>query len=53
MLTFQPQTFTIMEGFSTKTGKVEQYNLLVSPGSWSCLYGTENIGFQISLNYYL
>ena len=53
MLTFQPQTYTIMEGFSSITGKVEQYNLLISPGSWSCLYGTENIGFQLSLNYYL
>ncbi len=53
MFTFRPQTYTVMEGLSTYTGKVEQYNLLVSPGSWSCLYGTENIGFQLSLNYYL
>lgn len=53
MLTFQPQTHSVMEGFSSITGKVEQYNMLISPGSWSCLYGTENIGFQLSLNYYL
>lgn len=52
MFTFQPQTYTVMEGFSTISGKVEQYNMLVSPGSWACLYGTENLGFQISLNYY-
>ena len=53
MFTFQPQTYSIMEGLSSKSGKVEQYNLLVSPGSWSCLYGTDNLGFQLSLNYYL
>ncbi len=52
MFTFQPQTYTIMEGFSTKSAQVEEYHLLVSPGGWSCLYGTENLGFQISLNYY-
>ena len=52
MFTFQPQTYTIMEGFSTISGQVEQYNMLVSPGGWSCLYGTDNLGFQVSLNYY-
>ena len=52
MFTFQPQTYTIMEGFSTTSGQVEQYNMLVSEGGWSCLYGTENLGFQVSLNYY-
>ena len=52
MFTFRPQTYTVMEGLSSFTGKVEQYNLLVSPGSWSCLYGTDNIGFQLSMNYY-
>ena len=52
MFTFQPQTWTKFEGFSSKTGKVEQYNDLVSPGSHAVLYGTENIGFCISLNYY-
>ena len=52
MFTFQPQTYTKMEGYSANTGKVENYNLRVSPGSWACLYGTENLGFQVSLNYY-
>ena len=53
MITFQPQTYTIYEGFSTKTGKVEQVNGLVSPGSNALLYGTQNIGCRISLTYYL
>ena len=50
---FQPQTYTVYEGFSTKTGKVEQVNGLVSPGSNALLYGTQNIGCRISLTYYL
>lgn len=53
MFTFQPQTYTTFEGFSTKTGKVEQVDGLVSPGSNSILYGTQNIGCRISLTYYL
>lgn len=59
MVTFTPvmfmkqsQTFTTYEGFSTKTNNVEQYNKLVSPGSWACLYGTYNLGLQLSINYY-
>lgn len=52
MFIFQPQTWTKFEGFSSKTGGVEQYNDLVSPGSSAVLYGTENIGFNVSLNYY-
>ena len=52
MVTFQPKTYTVYEGFSTNTGKVEHYNGLVSPGSNALLYGTENIGCRISLNYY-
>ncbi len=52
MFMWQPQTYTIFEGFSNITGKVEQYNKLVSPGSSAVLYGTENIGFSLSLNYY-
>jgi len=59
MVTFTPlmfmkqsQTYSIYEGYSAKTGNVEQYNKLVSPGSWACLYGTYNLGFQLSLNYY-
>lgn len=53
MVTFQPQTYTVFEGFSTKTGKVEKVNGLVSPGSNAILYGTQNIGCRISLTYYL
>lgn len=53
MVTFQPQTYTVYEGFSAKTGKVEQVNGLVSPGSNALLYGTQNIGCRISLTYYL
>lgn len=53
MVTFQPQTYTVFEGFSTKTGRVEQVNSLVSPGSCAFLYGTQNIGCRISLTYYL
>ncbi len=59
MVTFTPvmfmkqsQTFTKYEGFSAQSGQVEEYNRLVSPGSWACLYGTYNLGFQLSLNYY-
>ena len=50
---FQPQTYAIYEGHSTWTDKIEQYNKLVSPGSNAFLYGTDNFGFRISLNYYL
>ena len=53
MVTFQPQTYTVFEGFSTKTNKVERVNSLVSPGSNALLYGTQNIGCRISLTYYL
>lgn len=52
MYVWQPQTYAVYEGFSSYTGKVEQYNDLVSPGSHALLYGTENIGFNISLNYF-
>lgn len=52
MVTFQPQTYTVYEGFSSLSGKVEQYNGLVSPGSNALLYGTGNIGCRLSLNYY-
>ena len=53
MVTLQPQTYTVFEGFSTKTNKVEKVNSLVSPGSSALLYGTQNIGCRISLTYYL
>ena len=52
MVAFQPQTYTIYEGFDKYNGKVAQYNDLVSPGSTYLLYGTENIGVNISLHYY-
>ena len=52
MFVKQCQTFTVYEGFSTLKGDVIEFNDLVSPGSWACLYGTNNLGFQLSLNYY-
>lgn len=52
MFIWQPQTYAVYEGFSSITSKVEQYNALVSPGSHAWLYGTENIGCNLSLNYY-
>jgi len=50
---FQPQTYSIYEGYSTWTDQIERYNKLVSPGSNAFLYGTDNFGFRLSLNYYL
>ncbi|MBQ3673429.1 MAG: hypothetical protein II928_03020 [Paludibacteraceae bacterium] len=52
MFVKQCQTYTVYEGYSATLGDVMQYNKLVSPGSWACLYGTDNLGFQLSLNYY-
>jgi hypothetical protein len=52
MVAFQPQTYTIYEGFDNYHGQVAQYNDLVSPGSTYVLYGTENIGVNISFHYY-
>ena len=52
MFIFQPKTYTKYEGFSSNTGRVEEYNSMVSPGSTAVLYGTESIGLNISLNYY-
>ena len=51
-VTFQPETYTVYEGFSTYTGKVESYTGYVSPGSNALLYGIENFGARLSLNYY-
>jgi len=53
MVAFQPQTYTTYEGYSTAAGQVVEYNKLVSPGSTTLLYGTENIGLVLSLHYYL
>jgi len=52
MAVMQPQTYSIYEGYSQKSAQVESYNALYSPGSWMLLYGTQNIGFQLSMNYY-
>ncbi len=52
MFCFQPQTYTVYEGWSTLTDKVEQFNQMVSPGSTALLYGTENLGCRFSINYY-
>ena len=52
MVAFQPQTYTIYEGFDNYHREVAQYNDLVSPGSTYVLYGTENIGVNISFHYY-
>jgi len=51
MLVFQPQTYTRYEGWDS--GSVKEMNWTVSPGSKAMLYGTENIGFRISFNYYM
>lgn len=52
MVAFQPQTYTIYEGYDKYNGKVAQYNDLISPGSSYLLYGTENIGVNLSFHYY-
>lgn len=52
MVAFQPQTYVIYEGFNKYSGKVDNYNQLVSPGSTYLLYGTDNLGCSLSLNYY-
>lgn len=52
MFTIQPRTWTTYEGFNNWSGKVEEFTNLVSPGSNALLYGTENIGCRISMQYY-
>ncbi len=52
MFVFQPQTYSKFEGYSAKTGQIETYTDLVSPGSHALLYGTETVGANFSLNYY-
>lgn len=52
MFAFQPQTWAKYEGVSAITNSVMEYNAMLSPGSWAVLYGTQNIGAQLSLNYY-
>ena len=52
---FQPQTHSEYEGFSNRTGNVEKYTKMVSPGSTSFSYGLglNNLGLKLSVNYYL
>ena len=52
MVAFQPQTYTVYEGYDKYNNKVAQYNDLVSLGSSYLLYGTDNIGVNISFHYY-
>lgn len=60
MVMFQPQTYTQYEAYTTipisggsDDGGVITYNDMVSPGSTGLIYGTDNLGFRLSLNYYL
>ncbi|MBP5396182.1 MAG: hypothetical protein J6X35_00605 [Bacteroidales bacterium] len=53
MLVVQPQTYTVYEGYSNLKGEAIELNRLVSPGSTSILYGTENLGLVLSVHYYL
>ena len=48
----QPGTYTDFECFSFKDTKVKEFRKNVSSGSNYLLYGTENIGLQLSFNYY-
>ena len=53
LLVIQPQTYTVYEGYSNLKGEVMELNRMVSPGSTSILYGTENLGLVLSVHYYL
>lgn len=48
----QPKTYTDFEGFSAEDDDVKKFRKKVSSGSNYLLYGTENIGLQLSFNYY-
>ncbi len=48
----QPETYTEYEGWSMEDGKKLDFTKKVSSGSSYLLYGTENIGLQLSFNYY-
>ncbi len=52
MMAWQPQTYTVFEGYSQAQAAITEYNRLVSPGSRTLIYGTENIGAILSLHYY-
>lgn len=51
MWAFQPQTYTVYEGYNEITGAVQEYNSLVSEGSNYFLYGTNNISLSFSIGY--
>ena len=48
----QPETYTQYQGYSATESDVLTFTKKVSPGSNYLLYGTENFGMQLSLNYY-
>ena len=51
MWAFQPQTYSVYEGYNEITGAVQEYNSLVSEGSNYFLYGTNNISVSFSIGY--
>jgi hypothetical protein len=48
----QPETYSTFEGHSTIEDEILQFDKKVSSGSDYLLFGTENFGLQLSLNYY-
>lgn len=58
MFVVQPETYATYECVQTKTvnnkavNEIVNYDVLYSPGSWACLYGLNNLGCQLGLNYY-
>jgi hypothetical protein len=48
----QPETYTNFEGYSITDKSVMNFAKKISSGSNYLLYGTENIGLLISINYY-
>lgn len=52
LVNFQPQTYSVYEGYSNFTKNIETDNLLVSPGSIGLNYGLDNLGVNLSLNYW-
>lgn len=47
-----PEQYETLEGFNVLTAKVEQYTNLISPKSNSLLFGTQNIGANLMINFY-
>ena len=50
---FQPQTYTLFEGYNFNSKQVETFHMPVSSGSSAVLYGTQNVGIRLGFNYYL